>query len=167
MRPTTENIEQGSSNTHASRMRSTLCRVGLAGGAALVFVLAASLIDPDPSRASQGSLSVALPDGVSIEIPAELRRVDATTDVGRSLGELRGRTRRVEIIAGRAGAPPTYRVVDAHGNVLADNLHADEVYTVDPDLTIDRMGDYPDAGEGDAMPLGGSLMLLDGDRFDR
>jgi hypothetical protein len=155
---TTENVPQNTPSGQASRVRSTLIRAGIAGGMALAFVFVASVLEPGASRASEGGLTVALPEGVSRDIPDVFYVVDSTSDLGRSLGELRGRTFRVEIVAGQNGEEPTYRVLDADGNVIADNLRAHEVYSVDPNLTIDRMGDFP---ESTREMTSGPLMLLE------
>lgn len=155
---TTENVPQTTPSGQTSRVRSTLVRAGIAGGMALAFVVVASVIEPGASRASQGGLTVPLPEGVSRDIPDVFFVVDSTSDLGRSLGELRGRTFRVEIVAGQGGEEPTYRVLDADGNVIADNLRAHEVYSVDPNLTIDRMGDFP---ESTREITSGPLMLLE------
>ncbi len=145
-------------NSHRSRARTAILRAGIAGGMALAFVLAASLIEPGASRASESGGGVVLPNGVSRELPAVFYKVDSASDLGRSLGELDGRKFRIEIVSGRGGEPATYRLLDANGGVVAEGLRADEVYSVDPDLTIDRMGDYP---ELESSLTGGPLMLLD------
>jgi len=160
----TENVTDRGPSGSPSRARVALLRAGLAGGFALAFVFLASRIDPSASRASESAgLTFTLPDGVSTDIPSVFYEVNSSSDLGRSLGELRGRKVRVEIVSGRGGAEPTYRVLDADGRVLADGLRADEVYTVDPDLTIDRMGDYPELDESAATVVG-PLMLLDAGR---
>ncbi len=141
-----------------SRARTAILRAGIAGGMALAFVLAASLIEPGASRASEQASSVVLPEGVSRDIPAIFYQVDSSSDLGRSLGELDGRKFRIEIVSGRGGEPETYRVLDANGSVVADGLRANEVYSVDPDLTIDRMGDFP---ELESTLTGEPLMLLE------
>jgi hypothetical protein len=125
---------------------------------ALAFVLVASLIEPGASRASELGGGIVLPDGVSRDLPAAFYKVDSSSDLGRSLGELDGRKFRIEIVSGRGGEPATYRLLDANGSIVAEGLRADEVYTVDPDLTIDRMGDFP---ELDTPMTGGPLMLLE------
>ncbi len=154
----TENVPQNAPNGQTSRARATLVRAGIAGGMALAFVFVASVLEPGASRASEGGLTVALPDGVSRDLPDAFYVVDSTSDLGRSLGELRGRKFRVEIIAGQNGEEPIYRVLDADGRVIADNLRAHEVYSVDADLTIDRMGDFP---ESTREMTSGPLMLLE------
>jgi hypothetical protein len=152
------NLPQSAEHSHQSRARTALVRAGVAGGMALAFVLAASLIDPGASRASELDGGIALPDGVSRDIPAIFYKVDSSSDLGRSLGELDGRKYRIEIVSGRGGEPATYRLLDANGSIVAEGLRDDEVYSVDPDLTIDRMGDYP---ELDSPMTGGPLMLLE------
>ncbi len=143
---------------HRSRARTAILRAGIAGGMALAFVLAASLIEPGASRASEAGGTIVLPNGVSRDLPEIFYKVDSSSDLGRSLGELDGRKFRIEIVSGRGGGPATYRVLDANGSIVADGLRDNEVYSVDPDLTIDRMGDFP---ELDAPMTGGPLMLLD------
>lgn len=158
----TDSTTQSAPRAQTSRVRATLVRAGIAGSMALAFVFVASVLEPGASRASEHGLTVALPDGVSRDLPEAFYIVDSTSDLGRSLGELRGRKFRVEVVAGQRGEEPTYRVLDADGRIVADNLRAHEVYTVDPDLTVDRMGDYP-ADSGSPMPSG-PLMLLESPR---
>lgn len=154
---TENNLHSTPDHYQRSRARTTLVRVCVAGGMALAFVLAASLFEPGASRASERGGAIVLPDGVSREIPAIFYKVDSSTDFGRSLGELDGRKFRVEILSGRGGEPVTYRLLDANGSIVAEGLREDEVFTVDPDLTIDRMGDFPML---DAPMTVGALMLL-------
>lgn len=139
------------------RVRSLIVRVSVAGGMAAAFVLVALLAEPGRSSASQG---VTLPDR-TLTTPS---RAGNQVDLQGLLGELRGRMYRVEIVAG--AGEPTYRVLTGSGTVLAEGLRADEVYTIDEHLTIDRFGDGPlpdPTGTGVGMPglLGGPLMLLD------
>lgn len=155
----TENVPENVQMGQASRVRSTLVRAGIAGSMVLAFVFVASVLEPGASRASEQGLTIALPEGVSRDLPEAMYIVDSSSDLGRSLGELRGRKFRVEVVAGRNGEEPTYRVLDADGRVIAADLRAHEVYSVDADLTVDRMGDYPE-GSGDLMPSG-PLMLLE------
>jgi hypothetical protein len=155
----TENdLPLSAEHSHRSRARTALIRAGVAGGMALAFVLVASLIEPGASRASELGGGIVLPDGVSRDLPAAFYKVDSSSDLGRSLGELDGRKFRIEIVSGRGGEPATYRLLDANGSIVAEGLRADEVYTVDSDLTIDRMGDFP---ELDTPMTGGPLMLLE------
>ncbi|MGP1308939.1 MAG: hypothetical protein ACTS27_01930 [Phycisphaerales bacterium] len=147
---TTENT---TADVRASRVRATLLRAGIAGVMALAFVGAASLFEPGVSSASEDGSGITLPEGVSRDLPAVFYQVDSSSDLGRSLGEIKGRKFRIEIVAGRGGEEPTYRVLDADGNIVAEGLRADEVYSVDPDLTVDRMGDYPAEPSNSVGPL--------------
>lgn len=160
MRRMSEKHAETSITPGSSRARVAVLRACAAGGMALAFVLVASLIEPGASRASERSVGVVLPDGVTRDVPAAFLRVDADSDLGRSLGALHGRRYTVEVVAGRGGEPATYRVLNADGAIVADGLREEEMYSVDPDLTIDRMGDYPET----PRDLPGALMLLDASR---
>lgn len=135
-----------------SRLRSTLVKVGVASGMAGAFVLVAMLAEPGRSSASQG---VSLPDASLSTQPAV--QSGARADLAGLLGEMRGRTYRIEVVSGRG--EPTYRVLAADGRVLAEGLRADEVYTIDEHLTVDRFGDAPEL-------MNGPLMLLEGGARD-
>lgn len=131
-----------------ARLRATLVKVGVASGMAGAFVLVAMLAEPGPSSASQG---VSLPDASLATAPPI--QPEARRDLAGLLGEMRGRTYRIEIVSGRG--EPTYRVLTGDGRVLAEGLRADEVYTVNEHLTVDRFGDAPEL-------MNGPLMLLEG-----
>ena len=123
-----------------NRRARAAARPVLALGLAAVFVLIARQIEPAGSLAGEsGSLGDPVPETAPSQKAYGSKRP--------SLGVLTGRDYRIEITDSAEG--PRYSVFDEFGELLADELLAEDVYRAVPDLELSTL--YAD----------GPLMMVD------
>lgn len=121
--------------------------------AAAVLLTVATVVDPYRTSAIENQRHIYPP-------PHETHPATRSdpADSRRALGELFCNDYRVLIHASEDG--PLYTVYSADGHLMAEDLHADEVYRMFPDLPIHEMFLDPD-GDGRASP--GPIMMVNPD----
>lgn len=126
-----------------SRVPTPLARTLVAFGFLIAFFAAAAVIHPGSSTARPTNLP-------EYPLGGQDRQDRPTPIESPSLGTLEGRQFRVEILA---GAEPRFNVFDLAGNLIAQNITADELYRIDPLLDISSM-------TGESAP---ALMMIEHD----
>lgn len=126
-----------------------------------VFVLVASVVDPQSSPASPGDMVVNVPHlGTDRQQAVEQRLLARRHPMNwPTLGLLEGPEYLTLIHSSPDG--PRYTICALNGRVLLEDLPADDVYRAFPTLDLAGMRLDPADPPGAHLPDGGALMLAD------